>query len=150
MSLLNGFDATKIEKSKGFEPLPVGDYTCCISASEEKPTTAGTGHYLQLTIEVLDGEHKGRLLFERLNLDNPSAKAVEIAQETLAYICEAVGILQPPNAMVLHGKPMICSVGVQKRNDNGELRNRIKGYSPLSSVPANPPVTAGQPWATGA
>ena len=150
MSLLNGFDATKIEKSNGFEPLPVGDYTCCISASEEKPTAAGNGHYLQLNIEVLDGEHKGRLLFERLNLDNPNATVVEIAKETLAYICEAVGILQPPNAMVLHGKPMTCSVGVEKRKDNGELTNRIKGYSPLSSTTTTQPNATGQPWATGA
>lgn len=150
MSLLNGFDATKIEKSKGFEPLPVGAYTCCISASEEKATAAGTGQYLQLTIEVIDGEHKGRLLFERLNLQNPNPKAVEIAQETLAYICEAVGVLQPQNAMVLHGKPMVCSVGVEKRNDNGELTNRIKGYSPCNNATATPPATAGQPWTTGA
>lgn len=150
MSLLNGFDATKIERSKGFEPLPVGDYTCCISASEEKDTAAGTGKYLQLTVEVLDGEHKGRLLFERLNLENPSAKAVEIAKEALADICEAVGILQPPNAMVLHGKPMTCSVGVEKRNDNGELTNRIKGYSPLGNATTTQSNANGQPWATGA
>lgn len=148
MSLLNGFDATKVAERKGFTPLPAGDYTCCISASEEKATAAGTGQYLKLTIEVLDGEHKGRLLFENLNLQNPSAKAVEIATETLGEICRAINVPQPNNPMELHGKPMTCTVAVKKRRDTGDLTNEISLYSPINAT-ATQPAATGQPWATG-
>ena len=36
-----------------------------------KATKAGTGQYLQLGFQILDGPHKGRKLWARLNLDNP-------------------------------------------------------------------------------
>ncbi|MFU8817400.1 MAG: DUF669 domain-containing protein, partial [Pseudomonadales bacterium] len=59
MSALN-FDATNIPTESGFEPIPAGDYVAFIEESEIKPTQAGTGFYLQLVWQVLDGEQKGR------------------------------------------------------------------------------------------
>ena len=40
---------------------------------------AGTGSYLNLTFEILDGNYKGRKVWSRLNLDNPNQQAVQIA-----------------------------------------------------------------------
>jgi hypothetical protein len=147
MSLLNGFDAATVEPSEAFTPLPAGEYTCLIAASEEKPTASGSGEYLKLTIEVLDGEHKGRHLFENLNLKNPSEVAVKIAQQTLSAICRAVGVMRPQHAMELHGRPFVATVAVEKRKDNGELSNRIKGYKAIggNAGTAAQPKT-GMPW----
>ena len=149
MSLLSGFDATTVEPRESFQPIPAGDYTVCISASEEKTTASGNGEYLKLTLEVLDGDHKGRLLFENLNLKNPSAAAVDIARRTARDICLAVNVpqLNDGGVMELHGKPMAASVKVEKRNDNGELRNVIKSFAPVTAANAAPAAT-GQPWAT--
>jgi hypothetical protein len=146
MSLLSGFDATTVEPRESFQPIPAGDYTVCISASEEKTTASGNGEYLKLTLEVLDGDHKGRLLFENLNLKNPNETAVKIARQTIAEICLAVNVPQLNDAMELHGKPMLASVKVEKRNDNGELRNVIKSFAPVTAANAAPAAT-GQPWA---
>jgi hypothetical protein len=148
MSLLSGFDATTVEPRESFQPIPAGDYTVCISASEEKTTASGNGVYLKLTLEVLDGDHKGRLLFENLNLKNPSAAAVDIARRTARDICLAVNVpqLNDGGVMELHGKPMLASVKVEKRNDNGELRNVIKSFAPVTAANAAPAAT-GQPWA---
>ena len=149
MSLLSGFDATTVEPRESFTPIPAGDYTVCISASEEKVTASGNGEYLKLTLEVLDGDHKGRLLFENLNLKNPNETAVTIARQTARDICLAVNVpqLNDGGAMELHGKPMLASVGVEKRNDNGELKNVIKSFAPVTAANAAPAAT-GQPWAT--
>ena len=147
MSLVSGFDASQVEPSKPFEPLPNGDYVCVISASEEKSTASGNGHYLELNVEVIDGECKGRRVFERLNLDNPNATAVEIAKRTLSAICHAVGVIQPRDAMELHGKPFVASIKVEARNDKpGEFTNRIAGDAAASGASAKP-ATAGVPWA---
>lgn len=147
MSLLSGFDATTVEPRESFQPIPAGDYTVCISASEEKATASGNGEYLKLTLEVLDGDHKGRLLFENLNLKNPSAAAVDIARRTARDICLAVNVPQLNDAMELHGKPMLASVKVEKRNDNGELRNVIKAFAPVTAATNAAPAATGQPWA---
>ena len=45
-----------------------------------RPTKAGNGSYLQLEIEILEGQYKGRRLWDRLTLNHPNAVAVQIAQ----------------------------------------------------------------------
>ena len=74
MAELSGFDANQIEPTTDFEPIPAGKYVAVITESEMRPTKAGTGHYLQLTFQVIEGEHKNRLQWARLNLDNPNPK----------------------------------------------------------------------------
>ena len=56
-------------------------------------------------------------------------------------------IVRSNDAMELHGKPMLAAVKVEKRNDNGELRNVIKSFAPVTAANAAPAAT-GQPWAT--
>jgi hypothetical protein len=145
MSLINGFDAATVEPAAEYKPLPEGEYVCIIAASEEKQTASGNGEYLKLTLEVVDGEHKGRQLFDNLNLLNPNQQTVEIAQKTLSAICRAVGVMRPQHPMELHSKPLIASVKCEKRKDNGELSNRIKAYKATGG--AAPQPAAGVPWA---
>jgi len=84
MADLRGFDANQVEPSADFETLPAGKYEAVITESEMKPTKAGTGHYLQLTFQIIEGEFKNRFLWARLNLDNPNATAVQIARAELS------------------------------------------------------------------
>ena len=63
MADLRGFDANQVEPSTDFDPLPAGKYPAVITASETKPTKAGTGHFLQLTFQVVEGPFKGRQLW---------------------------------------------------------------------------------------
>ena len=95
MADLNGFDANNVEPAAAFDPIPAGKYLAVITDSEMKPNKAGTGSYLQLTFQIIEGEYKNRLLWARLNLDNPNATAVQIARAELSAICRAVGVLAP-------------------------------------------------------
>jgi hypothetical protein len=56
------FNANTVEPATDFEPIPAGKYVAAVVASEMKPTKAGTGNYLELTFEVLEGEFKGRMI----------------------------------------------------------------------------------------
>ena len=128
MATLN-FDANTVEPADELEPIPTGKYVAVITDSEMKPTKAGTGSYLQLTFQIIEGEHANRLLWVRLNLDNPNATAVEIARRELSAICRAVGVLTPNDSVDLHNLPCFIHVRVKRRSDTGELQNEVKGYS---------------------
>lgn len=129
MPTLNGFDASQVDPNFAFEPVPAGKYLAAITASEMKPTKSGVGNYLELTFQILEGEFKNRLLWARLNLDNPKAETVKIARAELSAICRAVGVMAPRDSVELHNLPLVITVAHRKRKDTGEITNIIKGYA---------------------
>lgn len=129
MAFLGGFDASQVEPTRAFEVLPEGKYIAIIMASDMKHTKSGTGQYLELRLQIVDGEHKGRQLFERLNLENPNPVAVEIAKGTLSAICRAVGVMAPQDSAELHDIPIEVKIVCRKDASTGEIRNEIKGYA---------------------
>lgn len=159
MADLAGFDANNVPESD-FSALPEGKYVVIATASEEKVTKAGTGKYLQITFEVLDGAHKGRKIWARLNLWNPNPQAVIIAQRELRALCLAVGIPRPNDSAELHNKPLVMTLGVEL-DDRKRETNRIDNYEPLNvggapaaaapipqpSAPAPAAAPASMPWA---
>ena len=152
MANLNGFNATEVEPTTSFEPLPAGKYLAAITESEMKPTKSGSGSYLQLTFTILEGEYKNRVLWARLNLNNPNATAVKIARSELSAICHAVGVMQPRDSVDLHNLPLVITVKLKKRDDTGELTNEIKGYARKDAAGANgqqpqaPVADSTPPW----
>lgn len=128
MATLN-FDARTVEPSAPMGIIPAGDYNVQIVKSEIKPTANGQSHYLQLELEVLDGEYKGRKLWDILNLWNDNETAARIAQQSLSAIGHAVGVLDIRDSEQLHNKPMLASVKVEKGNAQyPDDKNRVKGY----------------------
>ena len=153
MANLNGFNAHAVEPSADFEALPPGKYVAVITASEMKPTRAGNGSYLELTFEVLEGEHKGRKLWARLNLDNPNPLTVQIARGELSAVCRAVNVMEPKDSCELHNLPLVLTVK-QKTDGDGELRNEVRGYArrePASGARQAPAAAAPAPapWRRG-
>ena len=138
MADLNGFDARTVEPTADFEPIPAGKYLAAITNSEMKPTKSGTGSYLQLTFTILEGEYKNRVLWARLNLNNPNATAVKIARSELSAICRAVGVMQPKDSVELHNLPLLITVKLKKRQDTGELVNEVKGYAKKEAATGQP------------
>ena len=149
MAALN-FNAENVEPQQSFDALPPGRYEAIISESEMKDTKAGTGQYLQLTFTVVGGQHEGRKLWSRLNLVNPNATAVSIAERELSAICHCVGILVPQDSEELHDALLVIDVIQELNPMSGQQTNRIKGYSQATSAPApkaKPVAPAG--FATG-
>lgn len=152
------FNATSVKpmEARSFDPLPNGDYDMIITKSDVKPTNAGTGHYLELEMQVIGGEHSGRRHWERLNVDNPSKQAQDIAQAALAALCFAVGVEDMTETEQLHDTPFIAKVEIDRKDPT---RNRIVGYAsagvptaatPAAKAPAARPAAAApakKPWA---
>ena len=138
MADLSGFNADNIEPAGDFELLPAGDYMAAVTQTERKPTKAGTGAYLEMQLEVLEGPYKGRRLFERLNLWNPNEVAVKIAQQQLAALCRAVGIATPKDSGEFVGKPICVTVKIDKGRDGYADSNGIRTYKAAGSCPVAP------------
>jgi hypothetical protein len=137
-----------VEPTADFEPIPAGKYLAMITESEMKPNKSGTGGYLQLTFQILDGPYKNRFVWARLNLNNPNATAVKIAHGELSALCRAVGVLAPNDSIELHNLPLVITVKCRKRQDSGEISNEIRGYSKKEAAIGQPQqaTTSTPPW----
>lgn len=138
MSNLSGFNAEEIEPQGSFDPIPAGWYVGMIVASEMKPTKTGSGEYLQLRIDIIEGEYEGRVLFDRLNLRNTNQTAVEIAQRQLSAICRAVGVMQPQDSSDLHDRPLRVKVSIRPAGNGHDASNEIRGYEAVEGAAKQP------------
>lgn len=147
MGNLTGFDASNVEPTQAFEPLPNGVYDVVIVESDYKANKKGNGHNLHLTFQVLSGKYQNRKLWDVLCVDNPSPQARQIAQGHLSAICRAVGVMNPNDSVELHDKPLKAVVKCVKQDD-GSFQNEIGGYKsrheggPATNGAATAPQTA--------
>lgn len=145
------FDASSVQPLDVYEAIPAGEYEAVITDSEMKANKSNTGMFLELKTEIISGDYTGRKLTARLNLKNPSIKAVEMAKRELSSICHAVGVLQPRDSAELHNRPLIIKVKLVKRDD-GTNSNEIGGWK-AKEAPVTEPIKAAAgvqesaPWA---
>ena len=127
MANLN-FNAQTVEPQAAFDPLPAGWYPMQIVESELKPTSNGEGQYLQLKLQVINGDHANRVVYERLNIVNKNSTAQEIAYRNLSAICHSTGVIQVEDSQQLHGIPMEVKLGVRPAQNGYDASNEVKGY----------------------
>lgn len=125
--------STEGKSTNIFEPIPPGKYPVEIVASELLQTKAGDGQYLKFTFSILDGEYAGRYIWSNINIDNPSPKAVEIAEHELASIIKACGLESIEETEELHGIPIMGRVKIKPAQGPYEASNTISGFKPIES-----------------
>lgn len=156
------FNAPDVDPIGSFEVLPIGEYLVAISESSQKANNKGTGQLLQFTLDIIDGEYKGRKLFERLNVVNANETAQKIAQQSLSAICYVTGVMHPRLSEELHGKPFRVRVGIRpakgeysesnnileyKFSDGRKLKDALKGAKAAETTA--PPAAKGAPTTKG-
>lgn len=159
MAQLN-FDPRRVEPSQVFDPMPTSWYTGQIVESEMKDNSNKNGRYLELKIQVMGGDYNNRVTWDRLNLENPSQQAVDIAWRTLSAICHAVGLGQQEitDTNILHGRPFLVKINERPaRTDPNtgtryDASNEVKGYKAIdpTAAPVLGPSKAQQRPFTGA
>jgi hypothetical protein len=129
------YDTPNEKKSKAPEALPKGFYRVMISESEGKDTKAGTGRYLLVTFDVIEGDFKGRKIWHMFNVQNRSEQAQAIGRGQMKALLEAIGHnapLQYENDFhrVVQDKVLIVATGASSKGQDGEERTRVKDFSP--------------------
>jgi len=130
------FNAHNVEPVS-FDRVPTGLYKAVITQSEVMQNKTSQGHHLQLHFEVIEGEHIGSVIFEKLNLWNQSQKAAQIAAGQLSAIARAVNVMEFEDTSLLHNKPMMIKVVLKNDPQHGE-QNEIKSYKSITTDPNAP------------
>lgn len=131
------FDASTVAPQASTGPVPAGTYLAQIIESDVAPLKSGKGNGLKLTFEIIDGQQKGRRIWENLNIQHENEETQRIAQAQLSALCHAVNEIKVKDTAVLHHKPVHVRVVVREAQGQYQASNNIKGYeSANASVPA--------------
>lgn len=150
MAKLEGvFNAADVPERDDFTPVPPGAYNVMIVSSEIKETSKG-GQMLVVEMDIQDGDHSGRKLFDRLNIKNENSKTVDIAYRTLGEIVKAVGKSTIADTNELHDKRLTVNVSVEPAkpytkdgvDHPGKPQNSVKRYLPYGGAVAATPAQA--------
>ena len=140
------FDISTYEAPKSdYDPLPKGEYMAIVTESQMKITKAGTGEYLALSMQIIEGKHSGRKIWENLNLHNPNEVAETIARANLKAISEACGFAELDDTDQLNDIPFILVLDIDRKD---ATRNRVMGYKRAGSgsAPSADPAASAKPW----
>ena len=138
----NGFAVDSVSPQNDFEVIPPCKPVCLIDSVEIKKTKAGTGHYVKVALSIVeDGPHKGRKLWDQINIDNPEPKCVEIGLRTLAALGKAVGINVINNQTFPQIAGKLCVPHVKVRDDQNVIRtySPVGNYAPVPAAVSNAP-----------
>lgn len=123
--------------------IPGGNYTLHINEAELKATKSGNGHYIEIQLQVIDEcQFKGKVLFDRMNIDNPNSQAVAIAQRSLGALGVAAGIPSLDDTSLLRGKVVIGAV--KEKDGENSIRTYKAPVQAQAAVPAPAPQYATQ------
>jgi len=125
MALLpSAFNAFLVDPAASVGQLPVcpEGLPVVITASEFKAAkSGGNNYYVELSLQVIDGPHKGETGPFRLNLGNDNETAVRIANQQLSAICHATSQMNISDTQQLHNIPfVVTTIGKEVTNDKGE------------------------------
>jgi len=136
------FDASQVAPQTSSGPVPAGTYLAHITESDVQPLKSGKGTGLKLTFEIIDGPHKGRRVWENLNIQHENEDTQRIAQSQLSALCHAVNVIKLQDTAALHLKPVTIKVVVREAQGQYQASNNIKGYE--SAGGARPAPIASQ------
>jgi hypothetical protein len=111
--------------------------------SDVAPLKSGKGTGLKLTFEIIDGQYKGRRIWENLNIQHENDETQRIAQSQLSALCHAVNVIKLQDTAALHHKPVNLRVVVREAQGQWQASNQVKGYESAGGpVPAFVPIRA--------
>ena len=138
------FNARTVAPTENTIVIPSGWQNATITDGIASATKgAKKGVCLTVEFTVLDGEHKGRKVWNRFNIENASEKAQEIGQRDLSALCHAAGVMDVSNDKCFNGKNLQIKIGLDRADDAAkdkgyEDKNNTKGYKPLEGAAAAP------------
>lgn len=120
-----------------FDLIPKGDYKLRICDSAIQENSRKTGNILKLTLEIVEGPHTGRKVWDQLNLSNDNEMAVKIGRERLSAYCHATGVQVLQDTTQLHGIVFIGKI-IVKQDKNGDYddRNEVRNLKKIDNAGA--------------
>lgn len=150
------FFTNQYEPLQDYQPVPPGDYLCTIRTAELKQTKAGTGMYVELQLVVVSpDEYRNRVVWDRINVANPSQQAVEIGKRKLSACAISAGLQVVQGTAQLLNQIVLAAVKVKEERNEVRTYKSRDGVTPQvqsqpTPVPQAPPQQAtpqqAAPW----
>jgi hypothetical protein len=145
------FDATNIDPTNKFDLVPAGHYVAEIEDAELKDTKKGTGQYINLKFNIIDGPFNGRKVFHRINVINQNPDAESIGQQQLSQLCHAINHLKLRSERDLIGRTCRIKVTISPGTNGYDDQNDIKAFEALPGnsapkPPAQQAAATNKPW----
>lgn len=132
-------DFDKVEDVQDYTPVPQGKYRCKL-IDVEKSSTQFNDEMWNLRFQILDGEHAGRMIFDRISFSEAGMKRVKFVASRLGFKAEGRQSLEPE--MIL-GRSCVLNVLIEEyTDDEGKHKKRnvvpFAGYDRLESATEKP------------
>lgn len=141
--LSSPFNSRMYTPRVGFPLVPAGRYPLRIVDSVVEANSKGTGGQLTLTLEVMQGQHQGHKIKDRLGLYNNDPAVVQRANDALAAYCAVTGVYDVTETAHLHGIPFQGEISNDGNYNNVRGLFDINGNEP--TMGAAGPGQAGGP-----
>lgn len=143
MNDLQGFNANDHNEPSDMDfsvPMPAADYLVELVNTEVMESKSNAQNkYIAAEFSVIDGEFKGRRIWENFNMINTNHKAVKIAEELMGSLCRSVGIPTPRNGTKdLYNIPTIASVKIEKQKGDFPEKNKITKFTAPNKAYSKP------------
>jgi hypothetical protein len=110
-----------------YSNIPDGEYNVIIESAEAKPHADGHGKRLSFKVRLLDGQYRGRTLYDGLSVVHRNEMAQQIALRKLKTLIEVTGgRAQKPSDLV--GAECVARIGMSKGGNGYEPKNEVKAY----------------------
>ncbi len=127
------FNANQHEPAKPSQPVPPNWYTVAMTHSKIEPTKDGKGKRLNCIYQILEGQFKGKNVYEGYNIVNNNEQTVEIAMGQISALCRAMNKLTFQDSAELHNIPFLMLLDVQAKTEKFRARNTIEDVKPLNA-----------------
>lgn len=121
-----------IESINEFKPVPEGTYRCCVADVKEAQTSRGYPMW-KLRLEIEEGEHAGRVIFDRLVFSPAAMRRVKRVCACLGLKTAGTQELTPE--MIVGRYTMVRAVIEDYIDQEGEARSSnavpFDGYAPV-------------------
>jgi hypothetical protein len=131
------YNMSEVKPNTNVDPLPANWYIAQITDTQTRTPKSGQGSMLNVTFEIIDGEHRGRKVWNNYCHEHPSAQTQAIARQNLAAICHACGMPNCGASEQLHYIPLKIKLRLKRDKNTDELVNEIAGYAQIERTTAN-------------
>jgi len=139
----------EVQQGKTFETLPDGRYSVVVAKADVKESKAG-GHYINFGYQVVDGDHKGAMVFDIVNINHSNPEVVRIGMERLATVAWATGHTKDTvedSDELINKLPFEVSVKTEEKDGYKNLRVKsIVRTAPLEEKKTDTKATVKKPW----
>lgn len=144
-------DGVERPAENDFQLLPAADYPAMIEKTEwvdAFQAQPGDPKELKLTIRIIDGEFKGRIVWKKLKLNSIDPTELKKAKGQLAQLLDAIDLPGINNTAELCNRPFIAKVGVFAPTPDKTI-NIVNAFKSMATAPVQAPATATvakKPW----